>query len=70
MNYERLRRRRERARNVRRGLICESPTYTGPHRWSKCIFRATGYQPLNDIYVCGVHARAYLNVLPHPGGAA
>lgn len=38
--------------------------YSGPYYGAKCIYRATGYQPLNDIYVCGVHARGYLRVEP------
>jgi hypothetical protein len=38
--------------------------WTGAWFGAKCVFYATGYQPLNDIYVCGIHARAYINIEP------
>lgn len=61
----RLRRRRERARDIApRGTFCEDRMYSGPYFGARCIYLATGYQPRNDIYVCGIHARAYLNVEP------
>ena len=45
-------------------MLCESRMYSGPYYGARCIYPATGYQPLNDIYVCGVHARGYLRVEP------
>ncbi len=36
--------------------------YSGPYFGARCIYRAVGYQRINDIYVCGIHRRAYLNV--------
>ena len=62
---DRLRRRRERLRaKSDRGVLCEERMYSGPYYGARCVFRAQGYQPLNDVYVCGVHARGYLKVEP------
>ena len=51
-----------------RGLICEEHVFRGARRGARCLSRATGYQPRNDIFVCGVHARGYLHVetIPAP----
>lgn len=38
--------------------------YSGPYFGATCIYRAVAYQPQNDVYVCGIHARAYLNTEP------
>jgi hypothetical protein len=63
----RLRRRRERERaKAERGVFCEERMYSGAYYGARCIFHATGYQAFNDIYVCGIHARAYLRVEPLP----
>jgi hypothetical protein len=59
--YRRLRARRERLRSER-GVICEERLYRGAHKGSPCIHLAIGYQAFNDIYLCGMHARGYLNV--------
>ncbi len=68
MNYDqmaRLRKRRSRLRrNSPRGVLCESQMWTGRYYGAECPFYATGYQPFNDIYICGTHARAYINVEP------
>lgn len=62
---DRLRRRRERVRaKAPRGVMCEERLYTGGHYGARCVYFATGYQTLHDVYVCGVHARAYLRVVP------
>lgn len=63
--WERLSRARKGMRK-QRGRVCEERYYTGPHKYADCTYRAKGYQRLNDIFVCGVHARAYLNVEPLP----
>ena len=36
--------------------------WSGPYYGARCIYRAKGHQLFNDIYVCGIHARAYLHV--------
>ena len=65
MNWKRLQRRRaRRVLNDPRGTVCESRMWTGPHRWSYCPFRARFYQQQNDIFVCGIHARAYVRLEP------
>ncbi len=55
-----IRRRRMRQRGVR-GVICESINYSGPRRWAPCVHLVRFYNSANDIYVCGVHARAFLD---------
>ena len=65
IQQDRLRRRRERLRARKgRGVLCEERMYSGPYYGARCIFRAKGYQALNDVYVCGLHARGYLHVEP------
>lgn len=53
-----------------RGVWCEGRMWTGPYYGARCIFPATGYQFLNDIYVCGVHARAYTRIESLAAGPA
>ena len=55
-----LRRRRERARRgADRGLWCEAQQYSGEWYGARCIYPATHYNLFNDIFVCGIHKRAY-----------
>lgn len=42
--------------------VKESQMWSGDYWGAKCIYRATGYNLFNDIYLCGVHARAYVHV--------
>ena len=45
-------------------IVCGSRFYRGKHRGERCNHPATGYQPLWRLYLCGIHRRGYLNVLP------
>lgn len=63
---ETIRRRRLLQRGVR-GVICESLYYTGPNRWGPCVHLVRFYNRVNDIYVCGIHARAFIDNEPVSG---
>jgi hypothetical protein len=62
---QRLQDRRNRARKTApRGRFCEGVLWSGDWFGARCPYLARWLQRQNDIYICGVHRRAYLDTVP------